>query len=146
MSLGEKKENIRKMKKRETCMISYGNEIICIDPSLPVFHLLGKKYSIIILAFVGGDEDGKSFNEILMGIPYSSSNIISARLKELEENKYITRNEYNGKVLYKLTEKGKIIRESIIPFMRLIDKEASFFSIIPSQIFHYICFSIAVFL
>ncbi len=127
MNINSKKENIRMKNKRETCMISYGNETICIDPSLPILHILGKKYTMLILAYLGGDGKGKSFNEILMGIPGSSTTIISSRLKELEKGQLIKKEKTEGRIIYKLTEMGSKIRESVIPLMRTVERNATSF-------------------
>lgn len=127
MNINSKKENIRKENKNKTCMISYGKDTICIDPSLHIFHILGKKHTIIILAYIGSNEHGKSFNEIFMGISNSSTTIISSRLKELERNKLIRRETSDGKIIYRLTDVGEMIRESIIPLMRTIERNATLF-------------------
>ncbi|MGC8546315.1 MAG: winged helix-turn-helix transcriptional regulator [Thermoplasmata archaeon] len=127
MNINSKKENIRKENKNKTCMISYGKETICIDPSLHIFHILGKKYAIIILTYLGGNKDGKSFNEILMGIPNSSTTIISSRLRELESNRLIKRDTSDGRITYRLTEIGEMIRESLIPLIKTVEINATLF-------------------
>ena len=127
MNINSKKENIRKENKNKTCMISYGKETICIDPSLHIFHILGKKYTIIILTYLGGNKDRKSFNEILMGIPNSSTTIISSRLRELESNRLIKRETSDGRITYRLTEIGEMIRESLIPLIKTVEINATLF-------------------
>lgn len=122
-----RKEEIRLRRKNETCMIKYEEGIICIDPSLPLFHILGKKYALIILAYLGESNDGKNFNDILMGIPNSSSTIISSRLKEMTKNNIIEKFIKDGKIKYRLTLKGKLLRESIIPLLKTVESNSTLF-------------------
>lgn len=115
----EEKERERSRKRKAICMIRSGNDVICVDPSLPIFSQIGKKYTMLILAILEKEGLKKNFNEILKSIPYSSSTIISKRLKELEEMKLLERNERDGNVTYSMTERGKKIMDSLIPFLKL---------------------------
>jgi DNA-binding HxlR family transcriptional regulator len=113
------KERERSRKRKTICMIRSGNDVICVDPSLPIFSQIGKKYTMLILAILEKEGLKKNFNEILNSIPDSSSTIISKRLKELEKMKLLERNERDGSVTYSLTDRGKKIMDSLIPFLKL---------------------------
>lgn len=118
----EDKEKERAKKRNDICMIKSGNEIICVDPSLPLFSQIGKKYTMLILAILEQDGIRKNFNEILKSIPHSSSTIISKRLKELENMKLIIRMESGEGVTYSLTQEGKEVMDSLLPFLRISEK------------------------
>ena len=115
----EEKERERSRRRKTICMIRSGSDVICVDPALPIFSQIGKKYTMLILAIMEKEGLRKNFNEILKSIPDSSSTIISKRLKELEEMKLLDRNEREGSVTYSLTERGKRIMDSLIPFLKL---------------------------
>lgn len=106
-------------------MIQSGSDIICVDPSLPLLSSIGKKYSLLILAILEKEGIRKNFNEILKSIPYSSSTIISKRLKELEEIKLLRRRETQDGVDYALTPTGMEVVESLIPLLRVAEKFGS---------------------
>ena len=118
----EDKERERARKRNDICMIRTGNETICVDPSLPLFSQIGKKYTMLILAILEHDGIKKNFNEILRSIPHSSSTIISKRLKELENMGLLIRVESDEGVVYSLTRNGKKIMDSLIPFLKISEK------------------------
>ncbi len=103
-------------------MIEYGDSTVCIDPSLPLLNLIGKKYTMMVLGVIGNRENRKNFNEILRDIPYSSSTIISRRLKELYDAGLIERNSGVDGITYSLTEFGENVRESLLPLLHLAEK------------------------
>lgn len=106
------------------CMIDDVTEVLCIDPSLPIFNLLGKKYTIMVVGVIGNRGREGSFNEIINAIPHSSSTIISRRLKELEEFGLIHKERSTDSVRYSLTDFGKKIRGAMMPLFRLMDEKA----------------------
>ena len=103
-------------------MIEDHEHTVCVDPSLPLLSLIGKKYTMMILGVIGNKGNRKNFNEILRDIPYSSSTIISRRLKELQVLRLIQRSEDPEGVNYSLTEFGHNVRESLLPLLHLVEK------------------------
>ena len=104
-------ESKRKGRKMRSCMVNVGNSTVCIDPSVPILHTLGKKHTAAILVVVGNNSSKKNFNEILNDIPFSSSTLISARLKELVDQKLVLRKETEEGVTYQLTPRGEEVRK-----------------------------------
>ncbi len=100
-------------------MIYSDNEEMCIDPSLPVFNLLGKKYTLLILGVIGNNNTRKNFNDIINSIPGISKTILSKRLKELIGLNIISREE-NGLITYRLTGEGIKIRKGLIEFLKIV--------------------------
>jgi len=60
-----------KNSRAEACMIYDNEKTICIDTSLPVFDLLGKRYTLFILGVIGNNNTRKNFNDIYNSIPNS---------------------------------------------------------------------------
>ncbi|WP_337860525.1 winged helix-turn-helix transcriptional regulator [Ferroplasma sp.] len=109
------------VKNRENaCMIYDNGKTLCIDYELPMFALLGKRYTLLILGVIGNNSTRKNFNDILNSIPGSSRTIIAKRLKELINAGIIKRNR-NKIVSYELTEAGNKIRKGIICFLESVD-------------------------
>ncbi len=121
MTKSRKFEEKRKMNKSKACMMEYGDRTVCIDPSIPLLSLIGKKYTMLILGVIGNGSGNKNFNEILGDIPFSSSTIISRRLKELQESGLITKIQDSSGIKYKLTELGKEVRASLMPLFLLME-------------------------
>ncbi len=114
-----KNEQRRISNRTRACMIEYGNLTICIDPSISILKVLGKKYTILILALLGNNIKKKNFNEILKDIPFSSATAISSRLKELISLGLVSRDE-NQTITYSLTDYGKLIRKDLKPLLEHI--------------------------
>jgi DNA-binding HxlR family transcriptional regulator len=115
------REDMRLHNKKKACMIEYMGTTVCIDPSLPFLNVIGKKYTMMILGVIGNRGSRKNFNEIIRDIPFSSTTIISRRLKELQNFELIQRDEDNNGVSYSLTDFGKNVRESLLPFLRMVE-------------------------
>ncbi len=115
-------EHKRFQNKSKACMIEDHESTVCIDPSLPLLSLIGRKYTMMIVGVIGNKGNRKNFNEILRDIPYSSSTIISRRLKELQDFRLIQRSEGTDGVNYALTGFGKNVRETLLPLLRLGEK------------------------
>ena len=103
-------------------MIRVADGDLCVDPSLPFLSLIGKKYTILILGVIGNQDGGVNFNEILRDIPFSSSTIVSKRLKELSDHGIISRFQDSDRVTYSLTSSGKLLRASLIPLIKVLDE------------------------
>ncbi len=98
------------------CMLHENGKTICIDPSLPIFRLMGKRYTMFILGVIGNNNTRKNFNDIVKSIPGSSRTIIAKRIRELIQAGMIKK--CHNKVLsYELTELGYKIRKGIICFL-----------------------------
>jgi DNA-binding HxlR family transcriptional regulator len=117
-------ERRREENKNKACMIQDGDSTICIDSSLPILNLIGKKYTMLVLGVIGNTGKRKNFNEILIDIPFSSSTIISKRLKELQELDLIVKHKGPEGVVYSLTELGWKVREMLIPFLRFVERRS----------------------
>jgi DNA-binding HxlR family transcriptional regulator len=102
-------------------MINVDGMTVCIDPSLPLFNELGKKYSMIILAILKHKEDGINFNQIISFIPFSSTTIISRRLKKMVEIGLIEKLNDRERLIYRLTDFGKELSDLIVPLMHLAE-------------------------
>ncbi len=117
-------EERRISNRARACMIDDGDMKICLDPALSLLSLLGKKYTLLVLAIIGNSVPvKKNFNVILNSIPYSSSTIISRRLRDLQEFGLIRKESVDGSILYSLTDAGRRIRAGLIPLLRVVEGE-----------------------
>jgi DNA-binding HxlR family transcriptional regulator len=116
-------EDRRISNRKRACMLEYGNSLVCVDPSLAILELIGKKYTIMIIGVIGNSGNRKNFNEILNDIPFSSSTIISRRLKDLQENGLVEKISESGRISYKLTDLGSKLREALHPLLILMDTD-----------------------
>ena len=107
--------------KNRACMIEYGRSLVCVDPSLSILELIGKKYTMMIIGVIGNSGNKKNFNEILKDIPFSSSTIISKRLRDLQAGGLIEKISGSGRISYRLTDLGSKIREALRPLLLLMD-------------------------
>jgi|YelNatPaOPRAMG01_1025707.scaffolds.fasta_scaffold01669_3 DNA-binding HxlR family transcriptional regulator len=119
----DKTEDKRTGNRKKACMFEYGQSLVCVDPSLGILDLIGKKYTIMIIGIIGNSGNRKNFNEILNDIPFSSSTIISRRLRELQDSKLIEKMSESGRITYKLTDLGLKVRESLYPLLLLMDTD-----------------------
>ena len=117
----DKPTDIRMNNRNRACMIEYKGKLVCVDPSLGILELIGKKYTMMIIGVIGNSGYKKNFNEILKDIPFSSSTIISKRLRELQAGGLIEKINESGRISYKLTDFGSKIRESLRPLLMLMD-------------------------
>lgn len=122
MKSDKRGDEIRISNRKKACMIEDGEREVCIDPSLPLLSLIGRKYTMLILGVIGNKGNRKNFNEILHDIPYSSSTIVSKRLKELMDSGIIKRETGGSRVNYSLTEFGQELRTSLLPLFYLSEK------------------------
>ena len=98
-------------------MIWDGEHELCIDTTIPILHLLGKRYSMLILGVLS-TEHSVHFNGIVAAIPRSSSTIISKTLKDMVELGVITKEITESKIRYTLTPIGNELRNSVMPLLR----------------------------
>ncbi|MGX7328764.1 winged helix-turn-helix transcriptional regulator [Enterococcus bulliens] len=71
------------------------------------FSILGKKWNGLIIDVLL-EEHGQRFVELSKTIPMLSDRVLAERLKELEEEQIVQKNDH----LYSLTEKGIALHES----------------------------------
>ncbi|MEM1609793.1 MAG: helix-turn-helix domain-containing protein, partial [Thermoplasmata archaeon] len=106
------------------CMIGYRGKTICVLPSEKILNVLGKKYTILIIALLG-NQDKVNFNEILKKTGYPRPNLLSQRLKELEELDLIKKKIITEKApistIYMLTKKGKKLRSLLLPLLAWVE-------------------------
>ena len=121
--MAENHEDRRISNRKRACMLEYGDSLVCVDPSLGILELIGKKYTIMIIGVIGNSGNRKNFNEILNDIPFSSSTIISRRLKELQETGLVEKISEAGRISYKLTDLGSKLREALHPLLILMDAD-----------------------
>ncbi len=114
-------EDARIGNRTKACMIEYGGYVVCVDPSLRILDLIGKKNTMLIIGIIGNRGERKNFNEILKDIPYSSSTIIARRLKELQANGLIEKVREKGRISYRLTDMGWSVREALQPLLKAME-------------------------
>lgn len=109
------------------CMVDYRGRTICILPSEKVLNILGKKYTLLIIALLGNQKSVK-FNEIMKKTGCPRPNLLSTRLKELENLYLIKRKVIDESrpvsVEYSLTDRGKKLRELILPILAWIEENS----------------------
>jgi len=77
------------------------------------FSILGKKWNGLIIDVLL-EEHGQRFVELSKTIPMLSDRVLAERLKELEEEQIVQKNDH----LYSLTEKGIALHESFASVKR----------------------------
>lgn len=114
---------------KRACLIDYKGREICVKPSEKILNILGKKYTLLIIALLGNQERVK-FNEIMRKTNCPRPNLLSMRLKELEKAGLIKRipllEKIPASVEYELTKKGRELRKHIIPILAWIADNTSF--------------------
>jgi DNA-binding HxlR family transcriptional regulator len=108
----------------EACMIQDEGRTICIDPTLPLLHLLGRKYSMLVIGVLSGDSQ-LQFNRIVEAIPYSNATIISKTLKELSSQDIVRKDSEGENIRYSLTPFGKEVRRKVLPLIRFVADQYS---------------------
>jgi DNA-binding HxlR family transcriptional regulator len=107
----------------DTFSIRHEGRIINLRKSEDILKILGKKYSLIIIGVLG-NYDSINFNELKKIVGCPRPNLLSARLKEMSAAGITERRVvdlYPISVKYQLTNKGRELREKLIPFFMWID-------------------------
>ena len=52
--------------KNRACMIEYGRSLVCVDPSLSILELIGKKYTMMIIGVIGNSGNKKNLNALVL--------------------------------------------------------------------------------
>ncbi|MVT13469.1 MAG: transcriptional regulator [Euryarchaeota archaeon] len=107
--------------------MDYRGKTICILPSEKILNVLGKKYTLLIIALLGNQKRVK-FNDIMKKTGCPRPNLLSIRLRELEElgliKKRIMGENRPLSVEYMLTRDGKKLRSLIIPILAWIEENS----------------------
>lgn len=93
---------------------------ICLCPLEGVIHLIGKKWTLQLIAVIGNNEKIR-YSEILEKLGCISPKSLADRLKELEKERLIKREAYAEippRVEYSLTKDGIELRNNIIQLMK----------------------------
>lgn len=98
----------------------------CPRPLEIASEFLSKKWTMSIIITIGNF--GKlRFNELLTRLEGATAKILTDRLKELQKEKIIQRKHYNEmppRVEYSLTQKGKKLRESLLPLIKWAENKS----------------------
>lgn len=100
-------------------MIREGDREYCIYPLDRVMVVLGKKWTLFLIAVLGNRERMR-FNEILSELRFVSSRTLTDRLRELAALGLVQRemfSEIPPRVEYRLTEEGRRMRRVLIPLL-----------------------------
>lgn len=96
----------------------------CGCPVCETFQLLGSKWTTHILGFIWEDSPIR-FNALKRRLDGISARMLSDRLKELEEQGFVERVDYQEvppRVEYHSTEKSEALAESLMPFVRVVQQ------------------------
>ena len=111
----------RRLELDDVCVIREGDEEYCIYPLGDLMRVLGKKWTLFVIAVLG-NRDRMRFNEILADLHYfMSSRSLADRLKELEAGGLVAREAFSEappRVDYRLTPEGRSVRGLLIPLLR----------------------------
>lgn len=93
-------------------------ERICLCPLKGVIDVIGKKWALLVINVIGNH--GSLRNKEIMQELKISPRTLSDTLKDLEKLQLIKKESFNEippRVQYSLTQKGKQLREAIIPLL-----------------------------
>ncbi len=102
------------------CVIREGEEEYCIYPLDRLMAVLGKKWTLFIIAVLGNAERPR-FNEIHADLKLISSRTLADRLKELEALGLVHREAFAQippRVEYRLTAGGRSMRKVLMPLLK----------------------------
>ncbi len=109
----------RKVELDDVCVVRDGAAEYCIYPLDRVMTVLGKKWTLFVIAVLG-NEEGARFNELLADLRFISSRTLTDRLKELVALGLVEREEMTGpprRVDYRLSLHGRKLRDRLIPLL-----------------------------
>ncbi len=102
------------------CIIREGGEEYCIYPLDDLMAVLGKKWTLFIIAVLGNERRTR-FNDLLHKLKGISPRTLTDRLKELQGAGLIQRTAFAEvplRVEYVLTEDGRMMRKALLPFLQ----------------------------
>ncbi|MFQ5552830.1 MAG: winged helix-turn-helix transcriptional regulator [Thermoplasmata archaeon] len=109
----------RRVELDPVCVIREGAEEYCIYPLDRVMTVLGKKWTLFVIAVLG-NRDRTRFNALLADLRFISSRTLTDRLKELVSLQLVDRIESHRtspRVEYRLTSHGQELRRRLIPLL-----------------------------
>lgn len=109
----------RKVELDDVCVVRDGDTEYCIYPLDRVMTVLGKKWTLFVLAVLG-NEKVAYFNELLADLRFVSSRTLTDRLKELVTLGLVEREEMpdsRQRVQYRLSLRGRELRDRLIPLL-----------------------------
>ena len=110
----------RKLELDEACVIREGDREYCIYPLGDLMRVLGKKWTLFVIAVLGNTERIR-FGEILADLRFISSRSLADRLRELEAAGLVSRrvmSETPPRVEYDLTPEGRNVRALLVPLLQ----------------------------
>jgi len=110
----------RKLELDEVCVIREGDREYCIYPLGDLMRVLGKKWTLFVIAVLGNTERIR-FGEILADLRFISSRSLADRLRELEAAGLVSRlvmSETPPRVEYGLTPEGRNVRALLVPLLQ----------------------------
>jgi DNA-binding HxlR family transcriptional regulator len=111
----------RRIELDDVCVIREGDEEYCIYPLGDLMSVLGKKWTLFVIAVLG-NRDRVRFTEILADLRYFiSSRSLADRLKDLEAAGLVARQAFSEappRVDYRLTPEGRSVRGLLLPLLR----------------------------
>lgn len=101
---------------------------ICLCPLDGVIDTIGKKWGLLIINEIGNH--GKlRYNELMTELAGISPSTLASMLKDLEREELIQKQvfrEIPPRVEYSLSERGRELREAIIPLIKWASKKGNF--------------------
>ena len=117
----------RKVELDQACVIREGHQEYCIYPTGDLMAVLGKRWSLFIIAVLG-NERRMRFNDVARQLKGISPRTLTDGLRELEPLGLVERTLFPGvspRVEYTITSEGRDLRRTLIPVLRwAIDFEA----------------------
>ncbi len=115
-----KRKVTRSLDLDRACIIREGGQEYCIYPLDDLMAVLGKKWSLFVIAVLGNNSTTR-FNDLLRQLKGISPRTLTDRLKELNSLGLIQRRvfpEIPIRIEYTLTEAGRFMRRALIPFLQ----------------------------
>ncbi|MFQ5918878.1 MAG: winged helix-turn-helix transcriptional regulator [Thermoplasmata archaeon] len=109
----------RKVELDDVCVVRDGETEYCIYPLDRVMTVLGKKWTLFVIAVLGNEKVAR-FSELLADLRFISSRTLTDRLKELVALGVVEREEVldaRRRVQYRLTPHGRELRDRLIPLL-----------------------------
>lgn len=109
-------------------MVKTDTNPICLCPLDGIIDTIGKKWSLLVINEIGNHQKLR-FNELMRELRGISPSTLTATLKELENQKMITREifrEIPPRVEYSLSSRGKELRQAIVPLLRWATKKGNY--------------------
>jgi len=110
----------RKVELDQACVIREGDQEYCIYPMGDLMAVLGKRWSLFIIAVLG-NERRMRFNDLVRQLKGISPRTLTDGLRELESLGLVERTLFADvppRVEYTITSYGRDLRRTLIPVLR----------------------------